>query len=161
MNFRNKVIQNYIICGYNYKIAHEDNELEIQHDDIGKAYGEFADIEDEDHALEMPPLGLDAYGEDEGKRIYKILEDAKIDYFFYIHGMEIEPNVRGKGYGKQLLTALEREAKKHGIDAFIANASPMGTEKVSFSYLKRFYTSMGYKFLTIHEDKNGLIFKKV
>ena len=159
--FTKKVINKYHIIASDYKVSHEDDELEVIWEGIGKAVGEFADLQDEDHALEMPPLGLDAYGEDEGKRIWKLLEDDGIDRIFYIHSMEVNPNQRAQGFGKKIVTALENEAKKHNIDAFMGNASPMGNKQVPFSYLKKFYTGLGYKFLTIYENKNGLIFKKV
>jgi len=155
MRFLNQVTAKYSTI----KVTHDDNEMKVELPGYGKAYGEFHDIQDEDDAMTMPPLGLDAYGDKEGRRIFQKIED--ISYIFYLHGMEVNPESRAKGYGKMLLDRVEDEAKKAGVDAVMANASPMGSQQVPFVVLQKFYTDNGYEFLTIYKSRNGLIYKRM
>ena len=71
MRFLNQVTAKYSTI----KVTHDDNEMKVELPGYGKAYGEFHDIQDEDDAMTMPPLGLDAYGDKEGRRIFQKIED--------------------------------------------------------------------------------------
>jgi len=141
------------------KVDRGDDDIEVSIDGIGKANGTYAHI-DEDSAFEGFPLGLDSYGEKVAQDIYKQIDD--LDMIFYVETIEIDPTVRKKGYGKLLLEKLEEEAKKKDIDALMGNASPFGhgAKRVPFSTLKKFYTKMGYEFLHVYDNQNGLILKR-
>ena len=141
-----------------FQVIREDNNLEITLAGVGEASGSFVTLEDEEEIMEGFPLGLNSYGGKEAKRIYDQLEG--ISDIFYAEYLYIEPKYRSGGYGKKLFQKLEEEAKKEKVDAIIGNAAPMGQDQVPFSVLKKIYTSLGYEFLTIYENKNGLIIKR-
>ena len=147
-----------IVASFDYEVEQDENEYVISIEGIGSLVGDFIGMQDEEEAFTGYPLGLDAYGEQEAKRIYSEIEN--INLYFYIQSIDIEPAYRNQGYGSQLLEALENEVKNK-VEAIIANASPQGTDQVPFSVLKRFYQKSGYEFLTLYKNKNGLIIKRL
>jgi len=140
------------------EVSFEDGRLEMSDSDGGKLTGQFTDIED---PREGYPLGLAAYGSDVADEVEKKIEG--IECIFYLEDIRVSPDARGKKLGAKMMKRMESEAKKKGADAVIANASPngFGKERVPFAVLKSFYTKMGYEFLYIYQNKNGLIMKRL
>jgi ribosomal protein S18 acetylase RimI-like enzyme len=101
------------------------------------------------------PAGLDTAGmrflvaEDGGTvvgRVWLAVEEAgKPDAWIY--DIEVEEELRGRGYGRALLAAVERLVADHGVDSVGLNV---------FAYndaARRLYESAGYEATSIHMRK--------
>lgn len=90
--------------------------------------------------------GLTADGEYAG-HVWVALEKADEGGGAWIYDIEVRADQRGKGYGRALLAAAEREAARHGVPRIGLNV--FGPNAVARSL----YESAGYEIVTLQMRK--------
>ena len=102
----------------------------------------------------LPPDNyLFALEDDEGTRVgdlwwAKRPNDAGVPAGF-VYNVEVCPEFRGKGYGKEAMALFEEDARAHGITQF--NLTVMGGNDVA----RGLYRSLGYSERAVFMSKDG------
>jgi ribosomal protein S18 acetylase RimI-like enzyme len=81
---------------------------------------------------------------------------------FVIENIEVNPELRGGGLGRDAMLSMEESAAEAGADAIFLNASPMGIsdKAAALPDLISFYESLGYEVIRQSEG-NAEMFKRI
>ena len=83
-------------------------------------------------------------------RIYRYNDERTT---FYLEGLSVDANARGKGMGNLLLKTLEEEGRRRGAKTFC-----LWVKKDTWMY--KWYQRRGYSFLLNHEEEDFVYMSK-
>ncbi len=95
-------------------------------------------IESQDYFKEYIAKGIFLVAEENDKIVGFITGEFMLGSYVYIDALSVDPKMRGKGIGKKLTAALEKEAKKKGTKYVHLTAPEFNKNTLAF------YESQGF-----------------